>query len=235
MIWCQSLEGGAFNLLAPVPEMISWHTMSIVLGRIPRFGGHTLQGTYSVAQHCVEGARAIIRDTGRRDWAAAFLLHDAHEAYIGDLTTPVQKAIGALVMEEQCCENDFDLVNYAIKELKWRIDCAVYAKAELSFYWVHPEAAAIIKEYDRRMAATERRERMADCQMPWNKSIEDRKPLEGCDLTPWSADLATALYRGAMRELIPNVGGQIDLPAPIEGCDCEPCAETDIAWPLNCC
>lgn len=62
--------------------------IAIALSRIPRFLGHSEQ-PYSVAEHCVLGTRAILThvdaDEDIRVLAAkAFLLHDAHEAYVGD-------------------------------------------------------------------------------------------------------------------------------------------------------
>jgi uncharacterized protein len=222
MIWMQSLEGGEFDLLNPTPEMISWHTASLVLGGIPRFNRHTLYGPYSVAQHCVEGARAVLRNTGNSEWAAAFLLHDVHEAYIGDIMTPVAKAIGALAVEDMGCDSAGILVNNAFKELKRRIDCAVYTKAEQPFYWLDSKAAAIVKEYDYRMAITERAARLAPHLMPWHSSIESQTLLEGCDLTPWNADLATALWRGVFDELLPG-SLDVEIPAPSLECACGGC------------
>lgn len=214
MIWMQSLEGSAFDLLHPTPDMINWRTVSIILARVPRFGGHTLQGLYSVAQHSVEGARAILRDTGRRDWAAAFLLHDVHEAYIGDIITPVAKALEACATEEAGDDWAGAAINRALKELKRRIDVAVYAKAGIPF--PTGETAAIIKEYDYRMAATERGARLAPYPTPWHHTIESRKPLQGCDLTPWGEPLASVLFKSCLLELLPTA----PVPVPQEECGC---------------
>lgn len=60
------------------------------LARLCRFDGAMRCAPYSVAQHCVLMADAALDETGDANVAAACLLHDAHEAYLGDLTKPVQ-------------------------------------------------------------------------------------------------------------------------------------------------
>lgn len=53
------------------------------LSKINRFSGHVRQ-PWSVASHCLL-VEALCRSDFRRGWA---LLHDAHKAFIGDITTP---------------------------------------------------------------------------------------------------------------------------------------------------
>ena len=50
-----------------------------------RFGGHA-KGAYTVAQHCVRASR--IAEHGDKLWA---LMHDAPEAYMGDLVSPLKR------------------------------------------------------------------------------------------------------------------------------------------------
>lgn len=61
-----------------------------VIAKIPRFAGRTAE-PYSVAAHSVLVSRLCSRPEDRA-WA---LLHDAHEAFIGDLITPAVVLIGA--------------------------------------------------------------------------------------------------------------------------------------------
>jgi len=92
--WIQTASGKAFDLLKPDPAMVDLENdIAGPLARLARFSGHIASGPYSVAQHSVEGADALLRETGDERLAALFLLHDAHEAYLGDLTTPVQAAL----------------------------------------------------------------------------------------------------------------------------------------------
>ena len=58
------------------------------LSRICRFGGH--MGWESVATHSIRVARALGHMPPRVQLAA--LLHDAHEAYIGDIPGPLLRA-----------------------------------------------------------------------------------------------------------------------------------------------
>jgi hypothetical protein len=190
--WVQTVTGGAVDLLDPKPEQIDFETMAIGLAGTPRFGRQTRGGLYSVAQHCLEGALAIERDTGRRDWAAAFLLHDGHEYLIGDISTPVQNALAIIC-------RDPDALRDAFRAQKARLDAAIYPAAGIDWP-LPPETAAVVHEYDARMCRTERDTRMAPSPYPWHPRIENAEPLTGVDLYPWSEKTVAALYRVALRD-----------------------------------
>ena len=89
----------------------------------PRFVNHT-SVPYSVAQHSVAVARTILDMTGSRDAAAAGLLHDLHEAVIGDISTPVAVYL------------DYERV----RELKHDVQVAMYARLGIP-YELLPERA----------------------------------------------------------------------------------------------
>lgn len=79
------LVGGTlFDLARPETSAVTLHDIAYALGRICRFGGHTSR-FYSVAEHCVHVARLVPFDLGR-----AALMHDASEAFIGDVTRPLK-------------------------------------------------------------------------------------------------------------------------------------------------
>ena len=87
---------GIIDLLNPKESDVNICFIAQALSRIPRFNGLTGDyGTYSVAQHCVIGADAMYKATGDKELALSFLLHDAHEAFLGDITRPVQKCFGS--------------------------------------------------------------------------------------------------------------------------------------------
>lgn len=87
---------GIIDLLNPKESDVNICFIAQALSRIPRFNGLTGDyGTYSVAQHCVIGADAMYKATGDKELALSFLLHDAHEAFIGDIPRPVQKCFGS--------------------------------------------------------------------------------------------------------------------------------------------
>jgi hypothetical protein len=95
--WCQTYSGKALSFLVPDPDAITIDDIAIGLARECRFGRQTRR-FYSVAQHSVFVAK-IVHDIdpgniSARLWA---LLHDAHEAYTGDLTTPLMDACDTLL------------------------------------------------------------------------------------------------------------------------------------------
>lgn len=73
------------------------------LARQCRFNGHTPQH-YSIAEHCVHMARQLIRLD--KNLAYEALLHDAHEAYTGDVISPIKHKIPDFVLLEHriACE-----------------------------------------------------------------------------------------------------------------------------------
>lgn len=87
-LWMQTYTGKRFYPLAPDPEMIDPVDIAHALGAICRYGGHTLTH-YSVAEHCV-----ILSDWVPGEHALWALLHDATEAYVGDMIRPLKHSAG---------------------------------------------------------------------------------------------------------------------------------------------
>ncbi len=92
----ETYTGKSIDLAKPHPssiciEDIAWH-----LSRLPRFGGATRSTTvYTVAQHSIlvlNRVRQIDPDALVTTQIHA-LLHDAHEAYIGDVTRPMSRLL----------------------------------------------------------------------------------------------------------------------------------------------
>lgn len=71
-----------FNI---TPESIDIVDIAHALSNQCRFGGHT-QAFYSVAQHCL----SVVKRVPKEQWLAA-LMHDAAEAYLVDLPTPIKR------------------------------------------------------------------------------------------------------------------------------------------------
>lgn len=74
-----------FNMTADDVDIID---IAHGLSRICRFGGH-VHGWLSVAEHCVRVAERCVAN-GRPDLALQALYHDAAEAYIGDMPSPIK-------------------------------------------------------------------------------------------------------------------------------------------------
>lgn len=81
----QTYTGVQFDVMDPTPEMINIEDIAHALANIPRFGGHTKE-FYSVAQHSVFVADMLHTP----EYIKAGLLHDATEAYVLDMMTPIK-------------------------------------------------------------------------------------------------------------------------------------------------
>ncbi|GHE50831.1 hypothetical protein GCM10019059_07410 [Camelimonas fluminis] len=170
MTWIQTSKGRAFDLLNPTPEMVDLKVdVAEALARIPRFGGHVMSGPYSVAQHCVVGADYLMQQTRDKTLAAAFLLHDAHEAYIGDMTSPVVQAISARMATPR-------LFGVVLGLLKDHLDAAIYAAAGMRWP-LTAEVRQIIKQTDLALLRTERDRLLTRPPQPWQDEIERAHPL----------------------------------------------------------
>jgi hypothetical protein len=87
MTWMQTCTGLAFEPLDPDPSLIRLADVAHSLALTCRFNGHTTE-FYSVAQHSV-----IVSEIVPEVDAVWGLLHDAAEAYIGDMIRPLKQQI----------------------------------------------------------------------------------------------------------------------------------------------
>lgn len=91
----QTFSGAALDLEQLQPEQLHLEDIARALSHICRFGGHT-RGFHSVAAHsvlCSEFVWASLEHldlSRRRAGAALGLLHDASEAYLGDVVRPLK-------------------------------------------------------------------------------------------------------------------------------------------------
>ncbi len=83
--WAQTFTGKQFWPLDPKPEDVNLEDIAQGLANQCRFNGQCKE-FYSVAQHCV-----IVSKIVPPNQALAALLHDASEAYTGDLVSPLKK------------------------------------------------------------------------------------------------------------------------------------------------
>lgn len=95
----RTYSGIYINPFDPKPEQICIEDIAHALANICRFGGHT-QRFYSVAEHCVMGS-AYYTTYGMHKESLAFLLHDASEAYLGDIPAPLKKQMPEYIAAEK--------------------------------------------------------------------------------------------------------------------------------------
>lgn len=106
--WIVTYTGGWIEPLDPNPEHINVYDLAHALGMCVRFTGHVRE-FYSVGQHSVLASYGC--DEADALWG---LLHDASEAYLSDIASPIKKqgdfefykVVEARLMEAICTRFD---------------------------------------------------------------------------------------------------------------------------------
>lgn len=85
----ETVSGRKIDINNPDPSTIEITDIAWALSRMPRFSGHSIPYIpYSVAQHCMQVAKELSPHGAEIQLYG--LLHDAAEAYINDLPSPVK-------------------------------------------------------------------------------------------------------------------------------------------------
>lgn len=84
-------NGEYFDFLDPGASKWGDHELGTALGKVCRFAGHC-DGFYSVAEHSLHVASLV-----PPAFRLAALLHDAHEAFTGDITYPLKRLLGDII------------------------------------------------------------------------------------------------------------------------------------------
>lgn len=193
MIWIQTASGRAFDLLDPRPELVDFGDIAHSLARISRFTGHTAGVPYSVAQHSVMGSDAIMGETGSIELGAWFLLHDAHETYVGDLATPVKDALHERLP-------GFGAIWGQIRR---DIDDAIHLAAGLPLPL--PGERHAIGDMDIRMLRAERDALLGAGPMRWHADIETAPLIPGLPpIEPWGHEVAELMFRNRLEHFFPE-------------------------------
>ncbi len=82
--WMMLASGQPFYPLDPLPDEIDIADVARALSQICRYGGHVSR-FYSVAEHCV-----LMAEVAPKGFELMALLHDAAEAYLGDIPRPLK-------------------------------------------------------------------------------------------------------------------------------------------------
>lgn len=98
-------SGQYVNILNPDPATLDYRDIAHALANIHRFTGHTSK-PYTVAEHCIRVATFLKARGYTPASQLAGLLHDASEAYLGDVTSPLK----ALLPDYRVIEKNFERV-----------------------------------------------------------------------------------------------------------------------------
>lgn len=91
--WLTTASGASFDLAEQNERQVDINDIAVALAKQCRFNGASLQ-FYSVAQHS-----CVVADALKRHGPLVQLLglmHDAHEAYTGDIARPVKRLIASV-------------------------------------------------------------------------------------------------------------------------------------------
>jgi uncharacterized protein len=159
-------SGINFNLLEPDASMIRIDDIAHALSHLCRFTGHT-RCFYSVAEHCIRASEHV-----PPQFALEALLHDATEAYLGDVSSPLKTVL------------------HEYRMIEFRLDCVIRYHFGLPL-----KSSPQVKQADLAMLATERAHLMpfTDDHWPLLDGITPAEPIEQ-PLTPLQAK-GMFLYR----------------------------------------
>ena len=174
--YLQTVSGRWVNPFDPDPEQLDPGDIARALANQCRFGGHS-RVFYSVAQHSVIVSQLVEERGGDAEDAFAALMHDATEAYLGDMPHPLKhrSPLGA-----------------AFREAEDHLEAAIRERFGIR------EDVPQIKPVDRALLATERRTFSAET---WHwPELDGVEPLD-VELTAWSPDEAAEAFARRYAEL----------------------------------
>lgn len=158
--------------LAMTAEMVSWKDITTSLSRMPRYYGHTFI-SYNVLEHSWLVAKLVQMRGAPPEVTLGALLHDAKEAYIGDIATPIKHCLGEIVHIENGDEDYQYVFERAIKRLEEGVDAAICAAVGcLDLEDMYHE---IVKQADVDMLAFEASQIVHSKGREWRFS---RRPME---------------------------------------------------------
>ncbi len=155
-------HGHNVDFLNPDPKTIQIEDIAHALALIPRFGGHTGR-LYSVAQHSIHVAALCPPEL-----KLIGLLHDANEAYLGDIITPIKNVLPGF------------------RALEDRFHAVICERFEISR--ILPEEVQLA---DKTMLAMEARDLMGVDPLGWGLTMD---LPQGVAIVPWEAERAKAYF-----------------------------------------
>ncbi|HEY1080336.1 MAG TPA: HD family phosphohydrolase [Bdellovibrio sp.] len=172
--WVITYSGNRFNILDPNPADVKLEDIACALARQARFNGHT-RFFFSVGQHSCLGAEI----SPTKEIALHMLFHDATEAYVGDLVSPVKALLP-----------DFEIIE---SRIHWAISQAFGLEYPLP---------KVVKQIDRRLLATEVRDLITKDLKSW--SIGDDEPFD-FPVVPWPPEVTEARFLEMAKSLLKRI------------------------------
>lgn len=166
-----TVTGNYFDLAAPETTPITIEDIAHGLSNICRFTGQ-ISNFYSVAEHCVHCSFYV----EPVEHALAALMHDAAEAFVGDVSRPLK----ALLPEYRVIEERISRMIMAQFGIPWPM---------------HPA----IKIVDNRLLVTEQRQRMNNSD-DWGLWTEGVEPIPR-ELACWDPPQARRRFLNRFHEL----------------------------------
>jgi 5'-deoxynucleotidase YfbR-like HD superfamily hydrolase len=173
--YIQTVSGRRVNPFDPDPADLDPADIAQALSNLCRFGGHS-RAFYSVAQHSVIVSDRLAATGAPPDEVMAALLHDAAEAYLGDLPHPIKhrSELGA-----------------AFKAAEKQLEAVIARRFDL------PRSDRI-KPIDRALLATER---ATFSRVAWDwPELEGIEPLD-LEIQPWPPERAAREFLGRYERL----------------------------------
>lgn len=162
-------SGKYFDFLDPQPDQFTFSDIAGALAKICRFGGQ-VDRFYSVAEHSFHCAFVAEDDGLSVDTQIACLLHDATEAFCGDVVKPLKLL----------------LPDYG--DIEARVETAIAAKFSIDF----EEERLAVQEIDWAMLIAERRALFSPDQVLWHG--EDRVRQLAVSLSCWAPNQAESAF-----------------------------------------
>jgi hypothetical protein len=182
--WVQTVSGQDVDLVDTDPASIDINDIATALSQQARYNGHA-RSFYSVAEHSVRVAVRVRELVPPGNLFAARLelhglLHDAHEAYVGDVVTPFKRVLNGLAGRDIFAQAE-DAVRIAVAR-----------KFELELMYPTRKDPLVVQRADAELYVTEKRDIMPN--VPGER--EWRRPYAPLNETiyPWGAATARVLF-----------------------------------------
>lgn len=176
--WIQTYSGRAFNPTEPLEDSIVIQDIAHSLSMQCRFSGH-VKVFYSVAQHCV-----LVSYLCAPEDALWGLLHDASEAYLVDIPSPLKRS--------GLFDNYIELEKNVMNKISDR-------------FGLSREEPASVKVADKVLLSMEARDLMSPLHPDWNNPVEPL-PLH---ILPVPPEEAKEMFMKRFYELTKNPNGYL--------------------------